>query len=115
LAIGADAADLPKASCIDPHLSYIARALNKHDVYVEATIGPNKPPLRVTTSCLHVEPSSGFGFSKEFSCIGQGDSIIASTFGEGQSCRVTKVAPYVAQKDDFPLKMESKPDAAKTK
>jgi len=101
LTVAAEAADPPKTSCIDPHRDYVARALTNHEVYVENSMGAKKPPLRVTTSCFHLERSSGFGFSKEYSCIGQGDGVVASTFSEVQSCRVTKIAPYVPQPGDM--------------
>jgi hypothetical protein len=112
-AVAADAADAPKASCINPHQSYLARPLNNHEIYVENTMGPKKPPVRLTTSCYHLVPALGFGLSSDFQCIGQGDTVVATLMGDRQICRVTKVAPYVAQKDDFPRKTESKPDAAK--
>ncbi len=108
-AVAAQAADAPKAACIDPHLSYLARPLNNHEIYVESTMGPKKPAVRLTTSCHHLEPVIGFGFSAGFSCIGQGDTVVATAMGERQSCRITKIAPYTPQKGDLPVKPEAQP------
>lgn len=105
---GAYAADAPKAACIDAHNSYVARPLNNHEVYVESSFGPKKPPVRVTTSCYHLQDAIGFGFSNEFQCIDQGDTVVATLMGDRQVCRVTKVQPYVPQKDDLPIKKNEK-------
>jgi hypothetical protein len=110
LIVAAQAADSPKASCIDPHRSYLAQPLNNHEIYVVNTMGPKKPPVRLTTSCYHLESALGFGLSSEFLCIGQGDTVVATLAGDRQICRVTKIASYVAQKGDLPTKAE----AAKT-
>jgi|GEM_PF-1451623 len=111
LAAGAaSAADAPKAACIDPHNSYLARPLNNHEIYVESSFGPKKPPIRLTTSCYHLQPAIGFGLSSEFQCIGQGDTVVATLMGGRQVCRVTKVQPYVPQKDDLPVKKDDKKD-----
>ncbi len=104
-AVAAEAADT-KTTCIDPSHSYLARSLNDHDVYVESTMGRKKPPLRLVTSCRHLEPATAFGLSAEFQCIGQGDTIVANLIGDRQSCRITKIVPYAPQKDDLPGKTE---------
>ncbi|GAA0539684.1 hypothetical protein FHS83_003741 [Rhizomicrobium palustre] len=93
-----------KAACIDPGSSYIAKPLNNIQVYVESSIGPKKPPVRLTTSCHHLQSADGFGLSAEFHCISQGDMVIATIGSDRQSCRVTKIEPYAPQKDDLPLK-----------
>jgi len=103
-AVAAAAAELPKTSCIDPKLSYRARALNSREIYVEATIGRKKPPVRLSTTCYHLEPATNFGLSAEFSCLSQGDTVVANLIGERQSCRITKVAPYAPQPGDLPVK-----------
>lgn len=103
-AVTAEAADAPKATCIDPSRDYVSRALNNHEIYLESTIGPKKPPQRITTSCHHLGSAISFGFSSSFHCVDQGDTVVPTILGESQTCRVTKVAPYVPQKDDLPMK-----------
>jgi hypothetical protein len=91
-------------SCIDPSRSFIARPLSEHQVYVESTIGPKKPPIRVSTSCIHLSPAVGFGFSGDFHCISLGDTVVANLISERQGCVVTKVEAYVPQQGDIPDK-----------
>ena len=104
LAANAALADPLQASCIDPKRSYVARPLNNHEIFVQNSIGKAKAPVRLTTSCHHLEPVIGFGFGATFSCIGTGDTVIATAMGDRQSCVVTKVAPYVPQEGDLPEK-----------
>ena len=92
-----------KMACIDPRLSYVAHPLNNHEIYVESSFGPKKPPVRVSTSCYHLQPAIGFGLSAEFGCLSLGDTVVATTMGDRQACRVTKVQPYAPLKDDLPL------------
>lgn len=99
---GAMAADAPKAVCIDASKSYAARPLNSHDVFVQQTIGKPKPPVRLTTSCVHLDPAIGIRVSSQFNCVGLGDRVAATTLGSGrQSCIVTRVAPYVPEDSDI--------------
>lgn len=102
--VGTAWAEPPKsgAACVDPHRSYIAQPLNSHDVYVKQSIGAPKPAIRVSTSCTHLQPALGVGFSSSFSCIDLGDWAVASVIGgRPQKCRVTKVVPYVPQDGDI--------------
>lgn len=96
----------PERACIDTKQSYIARPLNNNQIYVETSFGAKKPPVRLTTSCHHLQSAIGFGLSSEFSCIDQGDIVVATLSGERQFCVVTKVEPYAAAKDDLPVKAE---------
>lgn len=101
LAANAALADPPQASCIDPKRSYVARPLNSHDIFVQNSIGKAKPPVRLTTSCHHLQPVIGFGLSAEFACIGKGDTVIATAMGDRQSCVVTAIVPYAPQDGDL--------------
>jgi hypothetical protein len=98
-------AQAPKASCVDPHSSYVARPLNNHDVFVRQSIGKPKPPIRLKTSCIHLDSAIGFGLSSSFTCIGLGDPVVATINGGGhQGCVVTKVLPYAPEEGDIPQK-----------
>ena len=101
LAATASAA-LADASCIDPHKSYVARPLNHHDVFVQTSLGAPKPPVRLTTSCIHLDPAIGFGLSSQFNCVGLGDTVVATiNGGTRESCIVTRVQPYQPQEGDI--------------
>lgn len=98
-------AEAPKASCIDPHHSYIARPLNHHDVFVQQSIGAPKPAVRLKTSCIYLDPAIGFGLSSPYTCIGLGDPVVATiNGGKREACVVTKVLPYAPEKGDIPQK-----------
>lgn len=92
------------ASCIDTKRSYVARPLNATQVWVQNSIGTRKPPIRLSTTCRHLQSTIGISVSAQFSCIDQGDPVFATTGGERQSCVVTKVEPYTAAEGDLPEK-----------
>jgi hypothetical protein len=95
-------ADAPKASCIDPHKSYVARPLNHHDVFVQTSIGTPRPAVRLKTSCTYLDPAIGFGLSSPFNCMGLGDPVVATTVsGTRESCVVTGVLPYAPEEGDL--------------
>jgi hypothetical protein len=105
LAGNAVAAELPAtASCIDTKKSYVARPLNANEIWVQTSIGTKKPPVRVTTSCFHLQSAIGFGLSAQSICLGLGDRVSANTLGDRESCIVTKVQTYVPQDGDLPEK-----------
>lgn len=99
-ATAAVAADAPKASCLDPHKSYVARPLNDHDVFAQQSIGKPKPPVRIKTSCIHIGSAIGIGLSGTFNCIGLGDRVVATVGGSRESCVVTRVLPYAPEEGD---------------
>lgn len=103
--VGTAWAEPPKpaaAACIDPHKSYVAHPLTQHEVYVKQSMGKEKPPVRLTTSCIHLEPAMGFGFSAQYTCIDLGDSVVATmNGGSRESCKVTRVRPYAPEPGDF--------------
>ncbi len=89
------------STCFNPQRSYSAHSLNRHEVFVQTTMGKPRPPVRVTTTCINLEPAIGFGFSASFICVGMGDSVVASTAdGRREQCVVTRVAPYVSAAGD---------------
>ena len=91
-----------QTSCIDPHRSYVARPLNQHEVYVEPTMGKPKPPVRLKTSCAFLEPAIAVSFSSNFACVGQGDTVVATTAdGKRETCIVTAVQPYAPMPGDL--------------
>jgi len=95
-------ADAPAASCIDPHKSFVARPLNHHDVFVQNSMGTPKPPVRLKTTCTYLDPAIGFGISAEFTCVGLGDTVTATTAdGKVEVCRVTRVLPYAPEEGDL--------------
>lgn len=89
------------ASCIDTKVSYVARALNSHDIWVQNSLGAKKPPVRVTTSCHHLQSSYAFSLSAQFTCLDKGDPVAATAGGDRQTCVVTKIQPYVAADGDL--------------
>ena len=98
-------ADAPKASCIDTRRSYVARPLNHHDVFVRSTMGNPKSPVRVKTTCIYLDPAIGIGLNAEFTCLGLGDTVVATTIdGHRESCRVAGVVPYAPEQGDIPEK-----------
>lgn len=89
-------------ACINPHFGYNARSLNQHEIYVRNAIGKPRPALRLTTSCLNLDPAIGIGLSSSFTCIGLGDPVVATTVdGHVESCVVTHIAPYAPAKGDL--------------
>lgn len=101
----AAAAEPPaKPSCIDTKISYVARPLNANEIWVQNALGQKKPPVRVSTSCHHVQNAIGFGLSAQFTCLGLGDPVIATTMGDRQACVVTKVQAYAPAEGDLPEK-----------
>jgi hypothetical protein len=95
-------ADEPKASCINPRKSYIARPLNQHDVFVQSSMGKPKPPVRIKTTCTSLESAIGFGLSAEFNCMGLGDTLTATTAnGRVTVCKVKRVVPYAPEDGDL--------------
>jgi hypothetical protein len=102
---GAAWAEAPKASCIDPHRSYVARPLNHHDVFVQNSMGAPRPPVRLKTSCTYLDPAIGIGLSSQFTCMGLGDTVVATTIdGKREACVVTKVLAYAPEQGDLPPK-----------
>ncbi len=98
-------APLPaRPSCIDTKLSYVARPLKANQIWVQNSLGHKNPPVRVTTSCYHLQSAVGFGLSAQFTCLAQGDIVVANTMGDREGCVVTKVQVYVPQDGDLPLK-----------
>jgi hypothetical protein len=101
-ATAACAADAPKASCLDPGKSYIARPLNNHDVFAQQSIGAPKAPVRIKTSCAYLGPAIGIGLSAQFTCVSLGDTVVATVLGgERESCVVTRVLPYAPEEGDI--------------
>lgn len=96
-------AEPPKETCLDPHRSYIARPLSHHDVFVQQSIGTPKPPVRLKTSCTFLDPAIGVGLSSPYTCIGLGDTVVATiNGGKRESCVVTKVMLYAPEEGDIP-------------
>lgn len=99
---GAALAEPAATTCFNPHRSYSAHSLNRHEVFVQTTMGKPRPPVRLTTSCINLEPAIGFGFSASFICVGMGDAVVASTAdGRREQCVVTRVAPYAPATGDM--------------
>lgn len=105
-AVAAEPPATPPArpSCIDTKQSYVARPLKANQIWVQNVLGQKKPPVRVTTSCYHLQSAVGFGLSAQFTCLAQGDTVVANTMGDREGCIVTKVQAYVPQDGDLPEK-----------
>jgi hypothetical protein len=95
-------AETPKPTCIDPQRSYVARPLNKHDVFVQTSMGAPKPPVRILTTCTSLTSAIGFGLNAQFNCVGMGDTVTATTAdGQVSVCKVKRVVPYSPEEGDF--------------
>jgi hypothetical protein len=91
-----------RASCIDTSRDYLARPLNDHEIYVQSMIGKPRPPIRLKTSCHNLHPAIGIGLRTQFTCIGLGDTVVATlNGGEQESCVVTGVLPYAPNTGDL--------------
>jgi hypothetical protein len=101
---GNASADPAKPSCIDTSRSYVARSLNANEVWVQNSIGVKKPPIRVATSCHHLQATYAISLSGQFTCLSLGDPVVATAGGERQSCRVTNIQVYTPQDGDVPEK-----------
>jgi hypothetical protein len=87
--------------CIDPKYSYQARAIGGHDVVAKSTFGSDHRELRLSTTCINLSAAFRISLATDFNCIDRGDSIFTATIdGERQSCRITKVEPYVPGKPE---------------
>jgi hypothetical protein len=104
IAILAGNAVAAPASCIDSRRSYVARPLNATQVWVQNAIGEKKPPIRLSTTCHHLQSTIAVSISAQMTCIDRGDPVIATAGGERQSCVVTKVEAYAPADGDVPEK-----------
>jgi hypothetical protein len=81
--------------CLNPHFDYEAHAIDAHNLVVKNTIGPNRTPLTVKTSCIDLSVAHYFSLSSIFTCIGPGDNVVATTIdGQREGCRVTGITSY---------------------
>ena len=82
----------------DRNTEYNARAIGRHDIFIQNALGKDRRALRLTTTCIDLDPISIAGVSvHSFSqCVAQGDSVSAlSSDGHVERCRVSRVAPFI--------------------
>ena len=107
LSLPAMAADAPpKSICVQAQrkTDYNARPINQHDVLIQNSVGDRRP-LRLATTCIHIYPDSFVAVRSAFYCVGVGDQVSARTIdGQGESCRVSKVTPFVPDSIQAPYK-----------
>jgi hypothetical protein len=96
-----DAPAAPQQSiCVDANFGYNARSLNQHDVFIQNSVG-KRPPVRLKTSCINLEPATAIAIHSAFGCVGLGDSVSASILGgRREQCVVTRVLPYMPEEGD---------------
>ena len=77
---------------------YNARAIGRHDVFIQNSLGKDRRGLRLSTTCIDLDPISITGVSvHSFSrCVSMGDQVSAvSIDGHVEHCRVSRVSPFV--------------------
>ena len=94
---GADAPAPDKPICLRANHpdDYNARPIAQHDVFAQNSVGDRRG-VRISTTCIHIWPESFVALHSSFTCVGMGDQVSARTIdGHGETCRVTKVTPFV--------------------
>ena len=84
--------------CIDTHYDYQALYLkgSSNEILAHQTLGHDHRVLKVSTTCHNLRDALTIRLQSQFNCLAMGDGVFSSTIdGERQSCRVTRVAPYV--------------------
>jgi hypothetical protein len=77
---------------------YNARAIGRHDVYIQNALGKDRRALRLKTTCIDLNPiaTKGIAVHSFSQCVAMGDRVTAvSTDGRVQRCRVSRVEPFV--------------------
>ena len=77
---------------------YNARAIGRHDIFIQNSLGKDRRALRLTTTCIDLDPISikGVAVHSFSQCVGMGDHVSAvSTDGHVERCRVSRVAPFI--------------------
>jgi hypothetical protein len=77
---------------------YNARAIGRHDIFIQNALGKDRRGLRLTTTCIDLDPISikGVAVHSFSQCVAQGDRVeAASTDGHIERCRVSRVSPFV--------------------
>lgn len=104
LLTGNAGAEPAQPSCIDTKHSYVARPLTANEVWVQNSLGAKKPPVRISTSCRHLQSTYAISLSGQFNCLSLGDPVMATAGGERQVCRVTKIEAYAPKDGDLAKK-----------
>jgi hypothetical protein len=82
----------------DHSTDYNARAIGRHDIYIQNALGKDRRALRLTTTCIDLDPISikGVAVHSFSECVAQGDPVsAASTDGRVEHCRVSRVSPFI--------------------
>jgi hypothetical protein len=77
---------------------YNARAIGRHDIFIQNALGKDRRALRLKTTCIDLNPISTKGVAvRSFSqCVAMGDRVTAvSTDGRVEHCRVSRVELFV--------------------
>jgi hypothetical protein len=91
-------AEKPLCVRADRSSDYNARAIGRHDVFIQNSLGKDRRGLRLTTTCIDLDPVAITGVAvHSFSmCVAQGDQVsAASSDGHVEHCRVSHIAPFI--------------------
>lgn len=89
---------LPQRICVEARRrdDYTARAVGRHDIVVRNTAGRDRRPLRLETTCVHIEPGAVVYVHSFTGCIGLGDDVIAASLdNRAELCRVSGSRPFI--------------------
>jgi hypothetical protein len=84
--------------CIDTHKDYQALYLkgSRNVLIAHQTLGRDHRVLKISTTCFELRDALTIRLSTGFNCLSMGDDVFTSTIdGQRESCRVTRVEPYV--------------------
>ena len=84
--------------CLDPAQNYQAFYLKGSDneIVAHQTFGRDHRMLRLSTTCIDLRDATTIRLATGFNCIAMGDEVFSNAMGgHRQSCRITRVEPYV--------------------
>ena len=82
--------------CVDVNRGYNIRAIGHRDLWIREELGkPDRPQLRLSTTCFNLEPTTAFTIQAFTSCVDRGDFVVAQDLGgRMQRCRILSVSVY---------------------
>ncbi|HUE63950.1 MAG TPA: hypothetical protein VMO78_06215 [Rhizomicrobium sp.] len=96
LAAASPALAQDKPLCVDASQDgrYNARPLSLHTVLARNAFGSDRRPVKLETTCIHVDRAAFVSLRSFTRCIAIGDDVVTSIpGGQREICRVTRVTP----------------------